>query len=50
MKDNAKMVASQPVDADCADMKEGNIWDYDGISIFQHSVGVEAMDPCLLPS
>jgi hypothetical protein len=34
MKDNARIVANQPADVEGADVNEGNIWYYDGISIF----------------
>lgn len=34
MKDNAQIVKRQPATADCAKIDEGDIWYYDGISIF----------------
>lgn len=34
MKDNARMIANQPAEFNCADLTEGNIWYYDGIFVF----------------
>ena len=34
MKDNARIVAAQPADADAAKIDEGFIWYYDGIFVF----------------
>ncbi len=34
MKNNAKIVAQQPAEVNCTDLKEGDIWYYDGIFIF----------------
>ena len=34
MKDNSKIIAAQPEEADCGKISEGYIWYYDGISVF----------------